>query len=165
MRFAVAPTDIVAELAEVAAESALPAADSHFTHRLVCRRLREVSNSMHQDFPAIRRRLRYNPAYMHSEDLAALGLASGEKVSIRSDHGRIEAIVEADDNVRPGVISMAHSWGGLPGEGSYEQVGAYTGLLISTDDHMEPINAMPRQSAIPVYVSRLAAETDGASPQ
>ena len=163
-RFAVAPSDVVAELAEVAAESGLPT-DSCFTHRLVCRRLREVSNSMHQDFPAIRRRLRYNPAYMHSEDLAALGLASGEKVSIRSDHGRIEAIVEADDNVRPGVISMAHSWGGLPGEGSYEQVGAYTGLLISTDDHMEPINAMPRQSAIPVYVSRLAAETDGASPQ
>ncbi len=157
-RFAVAPPDIVAELAEVAAEPA-SSADSIFTHHLVCRRMREVSNSMHQDLPAIRRRLRYNPAYMHSADLAALGLASGEKVSIRSDHGQIEAIVETDDAVRPGVISMAHSWGGLPGEGSYEEVGAYTGLLISTDSHMEPINAMPRQSAIPVCVTKLAVET------
>mgnify|MGYP001066120794 CR=1 FL=1 len=152
-RFAVAPPDVIAEIAEVRAE-APPRIDTRFTHRLVSRRLREVSNSTYQDFPAIRRRLPYNPAYMHPDDLASLGLSPGDEVVIASDHGRIDARVEADDGVRPGVISMAHSWGGLPGEGSYEQVGAYTGLLISTDRDMEPINAMPRQSAIPVNVAK-----------
>jgi anaerobic selenocysteine-containing dehydrogenase len=76
-------------------------------------------------------------------------------VRIVSDHDAIEAIVEPDEDVRPGVVSMAHSWGGLPDEGRVEEVGSYTGLLISTDRDLETINAMPRQSAIPVRIERV----------
>lgn len=151
-KFAVAPPDVVEELATVVRRPHLPASAGHFTHRLISRRLREVSNSMYHDLPAVRRRLRYNPAYMNPDDLSRLALASGDRVSIASDHGRIDAIVEADADIRPGTISMAHSWGGLPGEADYSQVGAYTGLLISTDRNIETINAMPRQTAIPVRI-------------
>jgi anaerobic selenocysteine-containing dehydrogenase len=154
-RFMVAPEDVVAEIASVRSE---PAGRAKHTHRLTSRRHREVSNSMYQDFPAIRKRLPYNPAYMHPGDLAALGIASGRKVRIASDHGEIDAIVEADAGIRPGVVSMAHSWGGLPGDGPYEKVGAYTGLLISTDRDLDPINAMPWQSAIPVSIVAAPAE-------
>jgi len=121
--------------------------------RLIARRLREVSNSMYHELPAIRRRVPYNAAYLHPQDLAALDLATGDRVRIISDHGEIPGIVSSDDNLRRGTVSMAHGWGGLPDDQSaYEDVGAYTGLLISTDRDLEPINAMPRQSAIPVRV-------------
>ena len=57
---------------------------------------------------------------------------------------------------------MSHGWGTLPGETVYEQDGSNTGLLISTDRDLDPINAMPRMSAIPVrlepYVLDVAAE-------
>jgi anaerobic selenocysteine-containing dehydrogenase len=154
-RFAVAPPDVVAELVEVRAEwrPAEPQAGTGFPFRLISRRLREVSNSMYHELPAIRRRVPYNAAYLHSQDLAALDLAAGDRVRIISDHGEIPGIVSSDDGLRRGTVSMAHGWGGLPDDQSaYEDVGAYTGLLISTDRDLEPINAMPRQSAIPVRV-------------
>ena len=155
-RFAVAPPDVVAELAAVRAEwqpTTAVVESTRYPFRLISRRLREVSNSMYHELPAIRRRVPYNAAYLHPQDLAALDLAAGDRVRIISDHGEIPGIVSSDDNLRRGTVSMAHGWSGLPDDQSaYEDVGAYTGLLISTDRDLEPINAMPRQSAIPVRV-------------
>jgi len=157
-RFCVAPADVQAELAAVAEEGAAGAARGSYDFRLTSRRLREVSNSMYHDFPAVRRRLTYNAAHMNPQDLAALGLSAGERVFVVSEHGRIPAIVEPEDGLRPGVVSMAHSWGGLPDDPEpYEEVGAFTGLLISTDRDLDPINAMPLQSAIPVRIERAPA--------
>ena len=53
--------------------------------------------------------------------------------------------------MRRGVVSIAHCWGGLPGE---EGPGVNTNLLIATDKHVEAVNAMPRMSAVPVNVSK-----------
>lgn len=156
-RFAVAPPDVVAELAEVAAESVEPgryvSSGRVFSHLLTSRRMREVLNSTYHDLPGIRRRRPYNPAYMNPVDLAAQGLKSGDRVEIVSDHDRIPAIVQADNTLRPGVVSMTHAWGGMPGEETdFEKEGSATNALVSTDHHCEPINAMPRQSAIPVNI-------------
>ena len=69
----------------------------------------------------------------------------------------ITGIVEADDTVRSGVVSMAVAWGGLPGEKvDVATSGASTNMLISTDRDTEPLNAMPRMSAIPVNIVPLA---------
>ena len=88
-------------------------------------------------------------------NLTALGLASGERVEIVSDHGRIPAVLEADETLRRGVASMAHGWGGLPEDGrAYEETGASPTLLIA-DDLREPINAMARLSSIPVHLVRV----------
>jgi anaerobic selenocysteine-containing dehydrogenase len=96
---------------------------------------------------------RTTPPFSTRKDLAVLQLAAGDRVRIISDHGEIPGIVASDDGLRRGTVSMAHGWGGLPGDqAAYEDVGAYTGLLISTDRDLEPINAMPRQSAIPVRI-------------
>lgn len=152
-RFAVAPSDVVTELAQVREERP----PHGFTHLLSSRRTREVSNTMYHDFPAIRRRMTYNPAYLHPDDLTKLGLKSGDRVHIVSERDRIEAIVEDDARVRPGVVSMSHGWGGLPVDGApYEEVGASTSRLVSLDRCIEPINAMPRLSAIPVRIERCA---------
>jgi len=155
-RFEVAPPDVVAELALVAAEdddAGSVSGGRRFSHRLVVRRMREMMNSHGRELPSIRSRVAFNPAFLHPDDLAALGLESGDRAELVSDHGRIPAIVEADSSLRRGVVSMSHGWGGLPDEArSYEEAGASTNLLISTDRCIEPINAMPRLSAIPVDV-------------
>jgi anaerobic selenocysteine-containing dehydrogenase len=90
-------------------------------------------------------------------DLERLGLAAGDLVFVASDHGRIPAILEADDTLRSGVASMAHGWGGLPEEGlPYEVAGSSPTLLISTERNLEPINAMARLSSIPIRFERRA---------
>lgn len=150
-RFEVCPADVIAELADVLREGQ----PEGYTHRLSSRRMRDVSNTMYHDFAAIRRRVRYNAAYLNPADLVALGLNPGDKVEIVSEHDRIPAIVEDDADIRPGVVSMSHGWGGLPDESArYEDVGSSTGRLVSTDVHLDPINAMPRMSAIPVRIER-----------
>ncbi|WP_062344146.1 molybdopterin-dependent oxidoreductase [Novosphingobium sp. CCH12-A3] len=165
-RFTVAPADVVAELAQVHQEQPLPGAwtsqGQTFTHKLTSRRLREVQNSTHRNVPAVRKRMPYNYAYMHPDDIAELGIAAGGKIEITSDAGSIPAIVAAEPDLKRGVVSMSHGWGALPDETDYERDGANTGLLISTDRDLDPINAMPRMTAIPVrlapYAQEIAAE-------
>jgi anaerobic selenocysteine-containing dehydrogenase len=161
-RFAVIPPDVADELAEVAAEAADASGaklstGEVFTHRLSVRRMREVSNTMYQELPAIRRRRPYNPAWLNPRDLEQLGLTSGDNVAIVSDHGRITAIVQSDETVRPGVVSMSHGWGPLPDEsGGCEEEGSPVNRLVSSERDVEAINAMPRQSAIPVNIVRVS---------
>ncbi len=54
---------------------------------------------------------------MNPEDLSELGLEPGEIIEIRAAERQIQGIVEADPTVRPGVISMAHAWGGCAERG------------------------------------------------
>ena len=56
----------------------------------------------------------YNPAFMNPADLERLGIQSGGVVEIRSRHGMITGIVEADRGLRAGVVSMTHGFGGIP---------------------------------------------------
>lgn len=153
-RFTVATADVVVELAQVHAESTQPGAwasnGESFTHKLTSRRLREVQNSSHRNVPALRKRMPYNQAYLHPDEIAAMGISAGDKIIITSDAGSIPAIVAAEPDLRLGVVSMSHGWGALPQDTVYERDGANTGLLISTDRDLDPINAMPRMTAIPV---------------
>lgn len=160
-RFTVMPDDVRTELATVAAEPFEPghyiSNGRSFTHRLASRRIRDVQNSSHRNVPVIRKRMPYNYAYMNPGDLVSLGLEPGDKVDISSDTGTIPGVVQADPTVRAGVVSMTHGWGTLPDETIYERDGSNTGLLISTDRDVDPINGMPRMSAVPVNVTRHVA--------
>ncbi len=155
--FEVMPEDVAQELRELAAQ-VRPAQGhesngQHFTHLLSSRRMRNFYNTIGMHLPTTRKRNPYNPAYLNPEDMATYGLENGDRIEIVSDHSRIAAIVEADAAVRTGVVSMAHAWGGLPGENvDLSTHGASTNMLISTDRDVEPINAMPRMSAIPVNI-------------
>jgi anaerobic selenocysteine-containing dehydrogenase len=155
----VAPKGIPEELREVRSEP-IPSLgrygdDGSYTHLLISRRLRHVLNSVGQGWPQSRTKSTTNPAFMSREDLKALGLEPGEVVVIESEHDRILGVVEPSDDLGPGVISMAHAWGGAPGpDGEVRDIGANTGRLISTECHYDPITGMARQSAIPVRVQR-----------
>ena len=165
--FDVIPADVATEMAQLATE--LPAAahihhGKKFTHLLSTRRMRDFYNTIGMFLPTTRKRNPFNPAYLNPDDLASQGLTTGDRIEISSDHARISAIVQADPTVRPGVVSMTHAWGPLPGESmDIATHGSSTNMLISTDRDVEPINAMPRMSAIPVNIVRVSAHREGGS--
>jgi anaerobic selenocysteine-containing dehydrogenase len=125
-----------------------------FSHRLISRRLKDRYNSSWRHHKVSVRQWTYNPAFMNPTDLAKLGIADGDIVEIRSRHGAIRGVVEADATVRTGVISMSHAWGKNPDETADPLgMGANTGLLTDTTTDYDIYSAMPRMSSIPVNIS------------
>jgi anaerobic selenocysteine-containing dehydrogenase len=123
-----------------------------YPFRLVPRRMNNVLNSFGRRIPTLLRKP-YNPAYLNPADMARLGLVDGDHVRIRSPHGEIEAIVEAESALRAGIVSMAHGFGGQPGADDPRVDGANTGRLISNEVEYDPITGIPRMGAIPVTIS------------
>lgn len=122
-----------------------------FTHHLIVRRLRGVLNTLGLGWDGTRRFHSSNPAFMHPDDMARLGLSNGDKLKISSDLGSIVTESRTDATLRPGVIAVSHCWGGLPDSpDSPNAIGVSTNLLVRSDKYTEKINAMPRMTAIPV---------------
>lgn len=160
------PEGIVDELCEVlAAPVTTPGRygkDGAFSHLLVCSRLKHVMNSVGHDYPYTRAHQTYNPAYVHPDDLQQMGLASGDLVEVASEDGAVAAIVAASQDVRRGVLAMAHAFGGDPREeADVRDAGSSTARLISNDHDYDPIAGIPRQSAIPVRLRRVTRSAEG----
>jgi anaerobic selenocysteine-containing dehydrogenase len=161
-RFELMPADVADELNQFIGLTVEPGRiRSHgreFSHLLTCRRTRNVNCSIGTNLARTRKRLPYNPAYLHPDDLRAIGAEAGDAIRITSDHGSIQAIVAPDENLRPGVLSISHGWGGEPvAEGDAWDGAANVNLLIASDRDVEAVNAMPRMSAIPVNIERINA--------
>ncbi len=157
-RFTPAPADLMAELAAMLAHPAttFDGIDvTAFPFRLISRRLKHVLNSTGTELPSLARKGTTNPAYMHPDDVAGLGLASGDIVEIRSPWAAVLAVVEPADDVKRGAISMAHSWGGssLTDE-KVREIGSPTSRLVSVTAGHDPVTGMVVCSAIPVSVTR-----------
>ena len=161
LRMDVAPTAVLDQLRGIRREPFGGAGydgTPGFTHRLVSRRMMKVYNSTGDHLDRLRRRRPYNPAFLHPDDLARLGVASGDVVRIDSAHDFIYAVVEASDDVRPGVVSMAHAHGDVPErDGDVRTIGSTTGRLVDTTTDFEPCSGMARQSAIPIRLRALDA--------
>jgi anaerobic selenocysteine-containing dehydrogenase len=98
-----------------------------------------------------------NPAYIHPEDIAELGLEDNCLVEIHSAEGSIPAVVCAYDRIKRGVIAMHHSWGAAPGpetDARVRDVGANTNRLIDNLKNTQRYTGMTQQSAIPIYLTR-----------
>ncbi len=161
-RMNVAPAAVISQLREIRAESPAHGAsydgDPRFTHRLISRRMMEVYNSTGDHLPALRRKYPYNPAFMNPVCMEKLGIEAGDVVRIESDHDFIYGVAERSDEIEPGVISMAHARGDVPGhDGDVRRIGSTTNRLVTTERNFEPISGIPRQSAIPVCVRPLEA--------
>ena len=154
-RFDVMPADVAAELSQfLASDLARDASPgSGFSHLMISRRMNRVMNTLGNNLKATLKQDPGNPAYMNPVELQGLGLAAGDRVEIASAHGRILAVAQADTDLRKGVVSISHCWGGLPGE---DAPGANTNLLIAADKDVQPINAMPLMSSLPVNVRKVA---------
>jgi anaerobic selenocysteine-containing dehydrogenase len=157
-KFTPAPEDFMAELAALRAEPAPMLGDidvSAYPFRLVSRRLKHVLNSTGTELPGLARKGTTNPAYMHPDDVTELGMVGGDLVEITSVSGSLVGVVEPADDVKRGVISMAHSWGGTSlTDEKVRDIGTPTSRLVSVDAGHDPVTGMVVSSAIPVAVAR-----------
>ena len=158
-KFAVAPSDVVAELGVVLQEETSAEVLAGFdpevhTFRLVSRRLKHVLNSLGREIPGLARVGTTNSAYIHPDDMSMLGLESGDLVEISSPTSSLLAVAESSPQVKRSVVSMSHSWGGSVTDEDVRTQGAPTNRLCTTDSGYDPINGMAIQSAIPVSLRR-----------
>jgi anaerobic selenocysteine-containing dehydrogenase len=118
-------------------------------------------NSNGQELDGLRSKWPYNPAFMHPDDLEREGLAQGDLVEIESKSGSMLGIVEPDETLRTGLVSMVHSFGGLPGnqDKHVRDRGTNPGRLLRVDQDVDRYTGQPRMSNVPVRVR--AAEVSG----
>jgi anaerobic selenocysteine-containing dehydrogenase len=161
-RFDVANVEMMRDLAEIARQPAhepdpvLPDG-TPLDLRLVSRRIQQAINSSGRSLKGLRKRP-YNPAFLHPDDMARLGLQAEDLVEIRSARAAVVGIAQPDDTVRPGVLSMTHGFGDLPGRDDARRKGASTSRLLRLDEGLQPYTSQPRMSNVPVAVRRLDAE-------
>ena len=166
-RLDVGDADMLAELTAIGREAAEVAATGDLaaeattgavrTFRLISRRMPNVYNSTGRDIPALMRGGSHNPAYLHPDDLAGLGLRPGDLVEIATEHASILGIAEGAPELRRGLVSMAHCFGDAPArDARFREIGSNTGRLIDNEREFDPHTGIPRMSAIPVTVRRAA---------
>jgi anaerobic selenocysteine-containing dehydrogenase len=150
-RLQVMPDDVAGELAAALDSLSRPArADRPFL--LTVRRVRDSLNSFG--------RRSFNPCFAHPSDLAVIGAAPGDLVRMTSDHGSIVAVVEADDTMRPGAVSITHCYGNLPGEDDPLTDGANPSRLLDLEHGAQTINHMPWMTAVPVTLEPLGSHVE-----
>ena len=159
-RFAVAPPDVVEEIAVVLSEKTgaevIDGFDAtKFPFRLISRRLKHVLNSLGREIPGLARVGTTNAAYMNPLDMRDLSLSDGELVRITSPSGEVVGVAEGSDTIKRGVISMSHSWGGSITDEDVRLHGTPTNRLCTVDSGRDPINGMAIQSAIPIAVTKV----------
>ncbi len=160
-RFQVAPDGLVDELGSIRSEldpyGSLRGYDPDVhTARMTSRRLKGVFNSSGREIEKLRAKEGTSYAHAHPSDLEAWGVADGDLVDISSPRSTVRTVIKAAPDVRPGSVSMAHSWGDLPGESGPPAdprvLGDTTGRLSDNASLYDPITGLPVMSAIPVAV-------------
>ena len=150
---------MVAELADVHAEGDGAAtltgfSPTEFPFRLTSRRMKHVLNSLGRELSVLAQAGTTNPAHIHPDDLAELGLRDGDLVRITSPHGEIVGVAAAADDVKRCVVSMSHAWGAATTTGADVRAeGVATNRLVTNDDGYDPITGMAVQSAVPVRLT------------
>lgn len=131
--------------------------ESRFDLRLIPRRAQHVYNASYHHRDTARGGL-INRAYLNPEDIADRGLTEGDEVIVRSALGHLTTVLGADRYLRRGVVSMTHSYGGLPDDQHLDRpAGANLGLIVGLD-RPQPQTGQPVMSNVPVSVS--PANTD-----
>ena len=154
-RLDLANPDMIAELAELAGEdvAAHRGTNLEFPLLLVPKRMQNATNgSLRAE--AERLKIQTNPAFLHPSDISAFRLAAGGLAQLRSRHGSIEVTVEADADLRPGVVAIAHGFGRHPdATPDPRRYGSNVNRLTSLDADFDRYSGIPRMGAIPVSLT------------
>lgn len=89
---------------------------------------------------------------MHPEDASSLQISDGGKAVCESAHGKIEVVVEIDDSVRRGMVTLPHGYG-MRYQGS-EPIGPELNRLTASD-HCDPLSRTPFHKYVPVHIRAL----------
>ncbi|MBW2286389.1 MAG: molybdopterin-dependent oxidoreductase [Deltaproteobacteria bacterium] len=156
-KMAAAHPEVIAELREVRAEPTIATggyeADADFGFRMISYRMKESYCTQGQNLPSLRNKRKFNPVLMNPKSLAAISVLTGDIVVIENRFGRTEGVVEASDDIEPGVIAVAHGWGDPNDARDVREKGCNVQRLIPADEYYDEITGMALQSAVPVNVS------------
>jgi anaerobic selenocysteine-containing dehydrogenase len=129
--------------------------DEIFDFRMICRRHAHVFNSS-CNLSSTNHGRGYNPAFIHPADLYELGLVAGDHVEIHSARSVIPAIVEPDDTLRRGLVSMMFGFGGGPDrDQDVALIGSSPSRLLDTDAMFDRYTGQPRMSNVPVRLQKV----------
>ncbi|MEO0462466.1 MAG: molybdopterin-dependent oxidoreductase [Pseudomonadota bacterium] len=127
------------------------AAKDGFRFKLISRRSKTRFNSIGHPLAKLREKTTTNPAYIHPDDMAELGLEEDSIVEITSPHSTIHGVVKPSDRVRRGLVSMAHAYGDADAsKDDVRERGSSTNRLTSDEEDYDPITGQALQSGIPV---------------
>ncbi len=88
-----------------------PSIRREYPFQMIGRRLLRSHNTWTQNSPRLVRGKNPCTLQVNSADADALGIASGEVVSVRSRTGEIHIEAEVSDDLLPGVVSIPQGWG------------------------------------------------------
>ena len=153
---------LLAELGTISAEDYITARRENVDRPffLVPRRENRVINST-AGTPRSNARPHLQPGVHAPRRPAGLDLTPGDTVEIRSAYDAVIGIVGADDDLRRGVLSISHGFGGNPGEAKTQVDGANTNRLLRTDVDYDPITGMPRMGAFQCGVGAHTGRAQG----
>jgi anaerobic selenocysteine-containing dehydrogenase len=123
-------------------------------YRLIGRRMMHTYNSSGTHIEKLTKQYSYNPAFMHPDDLAALKLFPGDVVKIDSGHASIFGIVEQDETLRRGLLSMSHGWGdSSQHDENFRHIGSNTARLNNCEGNFDRHSGIPIMSNVSVRVT------------
>jgi len=155
-RIAAGHPDVIAELRDVWEEPVIDDGgyeiDEKASFRLITYRMKEVYCTQGQDLPSLRAKRSFNPVLMNPQAMESLGVKDGDRVKLDSGYGNVEAIVEASEEIKPGVVALAFGWGDPSDNRDIREKGSNVQRLIPDDQRYDPITGLAQFTAIPVNV-------------
>jgi anaerobic selenocysteine-containing dehydrogenase len=153
-----APEPLVADVERLRAALDRRAADGSFV--LVGRRhLRSNNSWMHNARSLVKGPDRAR-LLVHPRDAERLGLASGQKVRVRSRTGAVATEVELSDAMMEGVVSLPHGYGHEVAKDTLRVAGALAAPSANslTDElFIEPLCGTSILNGVPVTIEAVAA--------
>ncbi|MEM7137666.1 MAG: molybdopterin-dependent oxidoreductase [Myxococcota bacterium] len=131
--------------------------------KLISKREQHSHNSwLHNQPRFVEGRRSTNYLYMHPEDAKAIGVASGQRVEVRSEVASIELPVEITDDMMQGAVALPHGWGHQDADGlsvASQTTGANVNLLAADGpDKLEYFSGMAQLNGILVDVRPIPAD-------
>jgi anaerobic selenocysteine-containing dehydrogenase len=126
--------------------------------KLITKRDPYMHNSWYANLPLMKRGERdRNYLFMHADDAARRGLADGDKVRVRNEHGAIALELKLADDLRPGVVAITHGWGNAATPGmrvAQQTAGENPNRLLPTGpESFDPLSNQAHMTGVPVEVS------------
>lgn len=157
-RIQLAPKLFIEGLAEVATDLESAGEQNGDGLLLIGRRHVRSGNSWMHNYARLMRGKPRCTLLVHPDDAASRGLTDGEKATVRSAVGSVEALVEVSDEIRPGVVSLPHGWGhhrpGIRLTVAAEQPGTSVNDL-TDPSFIDAVSGNAALSGVPVTVQAL----------
>lgn len=145
--------EMLAELSALATEVA-PGADYPFI--LMAGERRSYNANQIYRNPAWRKVDPHGAMRMHPDDAERLGLADGEKATCTSERDSIDVVIEIDDGVRTGMVTLPHGYGMRYQDSA--PIGPELNRLTS-GTHCDPLSRTPFHKYVPVHIRKLETPT------